>query len=438
MSTRLAITGSVLLGLAALPLLSLEPVTVRSQSEQFIVRGLPLAQPPASFAPTSGVTYVRLDPTLLTISCERIKEALLRELGMKDQWRGLVYVFLHPVRRDNESIVVTSTRYSDGWSYRVQTPEQVDKARFIKAMVQVLLLEIANRQSGPHAAELPPWLAEGLAAHLQATAPIDLAVEPNTLIVQNERNRDPFALARVRLRAHPPLTLNELNWPREEQFAGANAEVYRSSAHVFVAGLLSLKGGPEQLRRMLGLLPQHLNWQTAFLRAFQPSFPGLIDVDKWWALSVVHFTGRDLLSLWPREETARKLDEILSTPVQLRLKQNELPLTADVNLQSLITEWDYARQAPVLLQKVNHLQALQWRATPELSGLVDAYRQAIEAYLQKRSRASAPPTSPHPPPPSHRLVVNDTIKRLNELDAQREWHRRQMTAKAAPPTQNVP
>ena len=109
-----------------------------------------------------------------------------------------------------------------------------------------------------------------------------------------------------------------------------------------------------------------------------------------------------------------------------------------LKLQSVLAEWDYARQSPVLLQKMNHLQALRWRAAEEFAGLVESYRQALESYVQKRSRAGAVPSSNHQPAPSLRLIVNETIKRFNELDAQREWHRRQMTAQAAPAARIAP
>lgn len=431
MNTRLVIACSVLFWIAPGRLFSAEPMTVRSQSGQFLVRGLPWATPLASSTPLPGVSYVRLDPKLVTVSCERIKEALLQELRMNDQWRGAIYISLHPVRQDNESIVVTSVRYIDGWSYRVDAPEQVNTARFIKAVTQVLLLEIANRQPGPHPVELPLWLTEGLASHLQATAALSLTVEPNMRIVRDERNRDPLALARARLRAHSPLTLNELNWPTEEQLLGQNAEVYQSCAHLFVHELLRLKNGPEKLRRMLAGLPDHLNWQTSFLQAFKAYFPRLIDVDKWWALNVVHLTGRDLMSMWPREESVRRLDEILGTTVQLRVIPKELPMSAEVRLQNIIAEWEFSRQTPVLLQKMNYLEVLRMRAAHELAGLVEAYRQTLEAYLQRRNQAAARAALKNQPSPSTRLIVDDTIERLDDLDKQREWQRKQMSVKTA-------
>ena len=170
MNSRLAIGGCVLLWAACTEVFCVEPVTLRSHSGQFLVRGLPLAAPLVAVAPTSSVSYVRLDPTLLAVSCEGIKSAMLDELAMKDLWRGKIYIALHPLQDDREPIVVTSLHYADGWNYRLEIPEQVDGAQLVKSVVEVLLLEMANRTARSQQAELPLWLTEGLAAHLQATA----------------------------------------------------------------------------------------------------------------------------------------------------------------------------------------------------------------------------------------------------------------------------
>src|SRR5262245_15024302 len=61
-----------------------EPVVVRSQSGQFIVRGLPMGAPVSGYS-TSAVAYLRLDPTLTAVSLERIRHAVLTELGLPDK-----------------------------------------------------------------------------------------------------------------------------------------------------------------------------------------------------------------------------------------------------------------------------------------------------------------------------------------------------------------
>src|SRR4051794_35727980 len=82
-----------------------EPVLVRSRSGQFLIRGLPLTR--LSFERTTNVvSYVRLDPTVFAVSCERIKEAVLGAVGLEDQWRGLITITLHPNTADDEPVDV--------------------------------------------------------------------------------------------------------------------------------------------------------------------------------------------------------------------------------------------------------------------------------------------------------------------------------------------
>src|SRR2546423_3800632 len=314
---RGAFRAGILIGIAFGQVHAAEPVTVLGHSGQFVVRGVRMGAPLLA-ASNGDVPYLRLDPTLLAISCERIKGAVLSELGMKDAWRGKIYISLHPIQDDREPIMVTSVHHSDGWSYRMEIPEQVEPARLVKSIVEVLLLEMGNRNARAVATDLPLWLPEGLAAHLQATILSNFTLEPESRIALRERGQDPLAHARERLRTHAPLTLNELNWPAEEQLSDENMDTYQSCAQIFVYELLRLRDGRACLREMLAHLPEKLNWQTAFLRAFSSHFQRLIDVDKWWSLHVVHVTGQGFVSAWVREELCRQLEDILTTPVQVR------------------------------------------------------------------------------------------------------------------------
>src|SRR6185436_8527138 len=67
----------------------------RSSSDQFLIYGGNDA-----FA-TSGraANQIVLAPSLTAVSCERIKTALLTQLGATDRWRGHIWVVLVPARR---------------------------------------------------------------------------------------------------------------------------------------------------------------------------------------------------------------------------------------------------------------------------------------------------------------------------------------------------
>ncbi len=416
------------LALASSTVCVAQPLAIRSQSGQFVVSGLP---PSAALVPnssTSAVSYVRLEPAVLAVCLERIKQALLKELATPDEWGGPINVVLHPVRQDDEAAHVTSIHYADKWGYRIDLPERVDKQRLLRVATQVLLLEMANRRAGSRQAELPPWLAGGLLAHLRATSLASLTLEPQTSLVLAGTRRDPLLSVRECLRTNSPLTLNELNLPTEEQFSGKNAEVYENCAHLFVAELLGLKNGRACLREMLALLPDYLNWQTAFLRAFQDHFPRLLEVDKWWSLNLVSVTGGDSFSIWPPAQSWDKLQEILLVPIQVRAQTNDLPITAEARLQTMIAEWDYTQQAPVLRQKIAQLQAFCLRVMPELAGLADGYRQALGRYLEEGIRLGLEPARKNKPSLPPQWLVSEAQKRLDELDVQREFLRQKTAA----------
>jgi hypothetical protein len=402
-----------------------EPVAVLSRSEQFLVHGLPM---PAAFLPgsqASGVSYVNVDPNLLAVSCERIKEVLLAELGLKDEWRGKIALFLRPVRADNEPIRVTSTHYTDGWGYRLEIPDQVDRSRLVRAVIEVLLLEMANRHAGRQSAELPPWLVEGLSAHLQAVS--GLVVER----ARHERRQEPLKALRERLRKRPPLSWNELSWPDDEPWTAAAAAHYQACAQFLVWELLHLKRGHDCLRDLIAHLSDDLNWQTTFLRVFRSHFTRLVDVEKWWSLSVVHFTGHDFEKSWPREEGWRQLEEILMTPVDVRLSANELPMSSHARLQTILAEWDYVPQRTLLQKKINHLQALRWRVSKEMLGLVDDYLHTLETYVQKRDKTGTAPVLKNETLPNLKILLRDTLRQLDALDAQRLQMQSQTNAPTA-------
>ena len=67
--------------LAASPLLPSDLVSARSQSGQFVVYAGPSpGSIPPVLEPAKNTGFVRLEPTLVAVSCERIKQLLSREL----------------------------------------------------------------------------------------------------------------------------------------------------------------------------------------------------------------------------------------------------------------------------------------------------------------------------------------------------------------------
>jgi hypothetical protein len=407
-------------------------ISARSVSGQFVIVGADhISALAASPAVATNADFVRLEPALLAVSAERIKQSLWRELELKPDapWRGKIYLALHPAQSLDENVTIVSTPSASGWSYQVQLPDVLPRTRFARALVSALLLEFANRNAQSHSAEIPAWLADGLSQQLLSENSSEIILStPNKVVnglaqnrlVTTESGIDPLASARRVLRNFPALTFEQLNWPTDTQLNGDDGGAYRASAQLFVSELLSLKNGAAHLRAMLQKLPQFYNWQTAFQYAFCENFSKPLDVEKWWALQVVNFAARDPGPQWTPAASREKLDEILSVPVDMRFVSNALPTHAEVSLQAVIRNFDSARQTEILQIKLRDLGLAQLRMASQLAVLTSAYRRVIADYLGDRIGSAPLPRSANRASSSPRKAgTRETIKKLDALDAQR-------------------
>lgn len=430
------ITGFLLLlGLSAVAQFSPPPnATTRSVSGQFIVLAADQVSR-LSLTPhlATNTDLVRLEPALLAISAERIKDSFWRELGVNANttWRGQIVLALHPAQSLDEEVTVVSSYDSKGWNYRVQLPDILSRTRLIRALTGVLLREYANRSAGPNGitAEVPAWLTDGLAQEIMAddVAPVILSA-PNHVVgglavnrtLANAKGLDSLAAARRQLRDQAVLTFAQLSWPTGSQLSGADGGVYRASAHLFVNGLLGLRNGPAKLRNFLATLPRYCNWQTAFEAAFRADFPRALDVEKWWALQVVDFDSHDDGPQWTTAVSCRKLDEILHVPVETRTSSNALPAHVEISLQTAIRSFDPARQNAALHNCLRDLKLAQLRMARPLAILNDRYRQVIAGYLGESLTASHPVMlGKHGAVLFPKTSRRETLAQLDALDARR-------------------
>jgi hypothetical protein len=399
----------------------------RSFSGQFVVLTTPAAvRSPLASSLENDTNFVRLAPTLLPVSCERIKQLLWHELKTTSPWRGKIFLRLYPTASGDDPVTIVSEQFRDGWQYRVSLPSLSQRERYVRAIVSVLLLEYSNREARQRSAELPTWLVEGFTREVLASKQLEIILPPPqtsdsglrvTTLLVNTREANPLSNAHAQLCAGSPMNFQQLSWPAAEQLVGDRGELYRSSAQLFVHQLLNLPGGAACMRTMLEQLPLYYNWQFAFLHAFHEIFPQPVDVEKWWSLQLVHFTGRELSDRWTAEESWQKLDESIRSAIQFRVGTNEQPLEAEVTLQAIIRDWVPTRQTAALEGKIRELQMLRPRLVSDLAPLVDEYCQAIEAYVQNFNHpAFALPFGKHA---TSRRSVNETLLRLDDLDARR-------------------
>ena len=404
--------------------------SARSISGQFIVNGTsqfsPLARLPRLAADTN---LIRLEPALLAVSAERIKDLLWHKLEIKGAWRGQVYLALHPAQSPDENVTITATRFTAGWNYRVELPDVLLKTRFARALTGVLLLEFANRNASDRSAEVPAWLTDGLSQQwLAAGSPEFLLSSPDkvmnglpvTRLEKTQHGMDPLAGARRVLKNHPALTFEELSWPTGELLDGDDDGVYRASAQLFVSEVLNLKNGPAHLRAMLASLPPFYNWQLAFRSAFAGDFPSPLDLEKWWALAVVNFAAHDPGPGWTLAVSREKLDEILRVSAAVRTASNSLPGYTEISLQAVIRNLEPARQHAIFQTKLRDLDLAQFRVARPYAVLTAEYRRALGSYLGERpANAPAPSWAARMVASLQKPGAAGTIAKLDALDAQR-------------------
>lgn len=410
------------------------------RSDNFIIHDSRLRVPgtPLRGASTNAA-WVTFDLDGLTVSSDRIREAVIREMGFptRHRSRSKVHLFLKRAVVENQEIEVISTYYTDGWQYRLWIPEKVERVKFVRALVYVLLLEFANREAGPKSAEIPLWFTEGLTEHLIASVGPDLIVDsiPTGMMlrtVQRVQGADPVKQTREFLAQRDVLSFSDLARPSPAHLSPENIELFQKSAHLFFFELRRF--AKPSLVELLQTLPFCWNWETAFLHVFSPHFERLLDVEKWWSVSVAAFSGRDARQLWSREACLEKLDALLVASAHVRLATNTLPVRVEVTVQQAIADWEFPAQKQVIESILERLTYLRMSSPADMIGLLDEYRSCLRGYLDKRMEAiSGSTTRLHVVPPT-RLVVQETIRRLDELYREREILRRDLiTANAISP-----
>lgn len=425
----LLIAGVVAAAQLSLPII---PPASRSASGQFVIhdrRGEIAPGRTRWDGPSGGgaKSTVDLEPPLLAVACERLKQAIYFELRATKPWQGKIHITIQRRGADLAPTLV-SEHFRDGWNYQLSLPAVMERTEFVRTLTQVILTELANREAGERAAELPTWLVEGLTQQLLATRAAQTILEPPVAsirglavepVVVEKRDVGPLEAARVVLRDRPPMALEELSWMTPDQIAAPGGEVYRCNAQLFVAELLRLPDGRDCLREMISELGKCFNWQTAFLRAFHERFANQLALEKWWTLQAVYFTGRDPLQLWPAAESWRQLDQALRTTVAIRGALNELPAHSEVTLQAIIREWDRVRQATTIRARIADLEAVKVRVAPEFIQITEAYRRTLADYLQQRERAVPPVHNSLFRPRNPLQVAREAIRQLDALDTAR-------------------
>jgi hypothetical protein len=410
------------------------PVT-RSVSGQFVVTASP-AFSPLLHRPdlAANTNLVRLEPALLAVAAERFKYSLWQQLGLRSDspWTGKIFLTLRPARSLDDEVFISSAKFDRTWNYRLELPDVLPCQRYARSFATVLLLELANRYNvagTDRSAEIPPWLAAGLAQQALAddAAKIILSAPAKTVdglaqlrLTNSLHNFDALARARRALQNFPALTFEQLSWPGDDQVNGGDGGSYLASAQLFVHELLGLPNGAAKCRDLLARLPDCRNWQTAFLAAFHENFPRTLDVEKWWSIRVIAFAAHNQGPRWPSPASRQRLTELLGVPVEFRSSSNALPMHVEISLQSAVQNFAPVPREAVLRTKLRDLQLAAFRLAPPFDALAAGYCAALTDFLDQGKNVSRrSPVSKHPVAPRHAADIAQTIRKLDELDARR-------------------
>jgi len=346
----------------------------------------------------NGEAPVRLEPALIATSCERIKEGILRELNVPDRWVSRIDLRIHTTVSSNVPPCLNIFRGHDKWTYAVDLPVAMTPRRLANTLVEVILLEMANRSATFDSASIPPWLAEGMAAQIQATDPTVLLqpsrrtdsirsfteqVKPLLLLAPEQLSHDAALIAKFqRVHSHPVLTFEELSWPPSNLAADpAREEIFQASAQLFLYRLLNQEDGRANVCQFIEMLPRHLNWQLSFMECYEEQFQHLHDVEKWWGLASFQ-PGETAIGRWTAARSGELLRDILLVPVQEAQPKSGVK-TGTASLQDIILRWNPQSQTAPLRRTLMELTSIRSRLDPSYLPLVDHYCMALRDYLKK-------------------------------------------------------
>jgi hypothetical protein len=376
--------------------LSEAPISATSISGQFIVHGRDATRlvPKRELRPVGNDPVIQLRPDLLTVTCERVKRAVQQRLGLRDDWRGKVHLHLHRQPTIERSIAIHPQVYRDGWQFHVALPDQIEWTRLVRAISEVVLLEMANRENNSTACAQPPlWLAEGMNQLVLGDYGRDLVIESQTTLNRSNRKPDPLVESRAALRGRDPWGFSALTLATVEQLTRPEDFTHFQASATLLVHLLTGESRRAKTVDFIRTLPENLNWQTAFLALNRAEFSTLLEAEKWWAVNATHELSVDPELFWNRGEVLRRLADILSETAAVRTPSGPSSAAEVIPLSRVVSEWDFATQHSVLQRKVAQLQILLMR-TPkepaELRQLVTESFRTLDRYLTERGGSLGP------------------------------------------------
>lgn len=231
------------------------------------------------------------------------------------------------------------------------------------AIITMLLYEYAMRDIQPDALpdylEMPPWLISG--------------IQQTLLWKQDRADRRLYQSLSDRAEMLSPEEIMDIREP--EKLDAGSRQVYDVSCGVLIMGLLSQKGGPDQLRNLLReSLTQEGKLQEVLAAHFHALEAGGNSLSKWWALELAALSQPSLMETLTPIETEKQLTEaLLITTVD---KDTRVPYSVSLeNVEELVKIPDWQEK---LITCADRLTELNLRCFPGYRSIISEYFRAID------------------------------------------------------------
>jgi len=398
--------------------------TASSRSGQFIAYG-PMSPKRRGGILDANANTILIAPDYVLVTAERVHNAVLGRLGLPLLPGSRVKLRLEPTMSYRAAVPVVTDRHINSYTYELTLPSEVEADKLVRALVQVTLLDLANKKPQLRDTEIPLWLTVGFTQLLLAQPDLVLVLSQPEQggkemamegVVKNVRRHDTLAGVRARLRNRRAFDFSEIAMPSPAHLRGENWRDFQACSHLLVDRLLALRGGGARLPNMVRQLPDNLNWQTSFLKVHADLFPDMLAVEKWWAVTIVQLTGQNQYQNWTLWEAVEKFENLLKLPAEVRLNDADSPLEAEVTLQQAIRGWDFAVQKQTLEQKINQLLIARMKMPQQMLPFVNEYGRILENYVTTRRQIELFKSRRGQKRPRIAPVIDEAVRQLDSVD----------------------
>ena len=403
--------------------------TLVSKSEQFVVVwDGEIFEPSNLNGLEKNNGLIALTPDLVALNAEQIKDMMLQALGVQDSWRNKIRFTISSSRRSKEPFITVPTRYANGWGFQVVLKPKISEDIWLRNLVHVLLLEIVNRPSPEVMCHPPAWLIEGLRQFVVHSAIMDPSLTVDDMVevgVPSDKlgkptpwfyKRESTFQAKQFLQTNDPLSAEQLFSSDDQWVRTMN---FRHCSHLMFRELSLMVDGKSTMHRFIEMLPNYLNWQTAFHQAYRTSFPNMLSLEKWWAVLTASMTQYNDRRRWGMERSLEELGRILNPPAKMAVLEDDLPRWQTFAIKDVIATWDEEEREAQTKHLIQQLQLLKAQSHFEVMPLIESYLDLFQSFDSMMDDVGYEPERRGQLATRASAVIKKTTRQLEQLEKQR-------------------